>query len=479
MSINVLEEIFHPQSLAVVGASSNSASWGYSYTHHLLNYGFRGKIYPVNPNYDEVLGIKAYPGLMDIPGSVDYVISCVRASEILGMLEDCSHKGVKAVHLYTARFSETGRQEAVGLEQEILKRARKLGIRLIGPNCMGIYYPREGLSFAYDLPKEPGSVGLVSQTGGGAAILIQLASLRGVRFSKAISYGNALDFNECDYLDYFSQDPETEVILMYIEGVKDGKRFFDSLHKAASTKPVIITKGGRGQAGTRAVASHTASLAGSAEAWEALVAQAGAISAQNLDELADLAVSFYFLPPIQGPRVGVIGGGGGPSVLSADDCEEAGLDVIPLPTEIREELRSQGIPIWDWIGNPTDVSILGGSGLSAIDMLQMMARNQDFNLLIANITEVPLSREEGTILRLRAEADGYIKVRQESPKPLLVVVAERSLGVKERSHWRWKATSEVRTKLVGANIAIYPTIGRAARSARKLLDYYLKRKQVT
>jgi len=316
----------------------------------------------------------------------------------------------------------------------------------------------------------------VSQTGGGAAIFIQLAALRGVRFSKAISYGNALDYNESDFLDYFAQDLETKIILLYIEGIKDGKRFFNSLRHAASVKPVIVVKGGRGKAGTRAVASHTASLAGPAKIWEALVAQAGAISAQNLDELADLAVSFYFLPPIRGSRVGVIGGGGGPSVLSADECEEAGLDVISLPTESREELKSRGIAIWDWVGNPTDVSILGGSGFSAIDMLQMMAKNRNFDLLIANMTEVPLARREGTILRLRGEADGYIEVKKGSSKPLLVVVAEKSLGVKDHSHWRWKLTSEARTRLVAGNIAIYPTMKRAARAARKLIDYYAKGK---
>ena len=476
MSTHPLEEILHPQSIAVVGASSNPSTWGYSYTHHLLDYGYRGKIYPVNPNYSEILGIKVYPSLIDIPGTVDYVISTVPAPEVLNMLQDCSQKRVKAVHLYTARFSETGRQEAAELEQEILKQARERSIRLIGPNCMGLYYPREGISFAYDLPKESGSVGLISQTGGGAAIFINLASMRGIRFSKVISYGNALDLNESDYLDYFCQDPETKIILMYVEGVKNGKRFFDALRHVASTKPVIITKVGQGESGARATASHTASLAGSMKIWESLIAQAGAILAQDFDEMADLAVSFYFLPPIRGPRVGISGGGGGPSVLSADECEEAGLNVIPLPAEIREELKSKGIPIWDWVGNPTDLSILGGSGFTGIDMLQMMARNQNFDLLIANITEPPLSKKQVMTVRLRDEVRGYIKIKKESPKPLLVVVGEKSLGIKDYSHWRWKLTGKMRTKLIDAGIPFYPTMRRAAKAAKKLVDYYQRRR---
>jgi acyl-CoA synthetase (NDP forming) len=472
MTAHPLEEVLHPRSIAVVGASGTPGAWGYSFTRHLLDYGFRGQIYPVNPNYPEILGLKAYPSLMAIPGTVDYVISCVPASEVLNMLAECSQKSVKVVHLYTARFSETGRRQAAELEQEVLRQARKSGIRLIGPNCMGLYYPKEGISFAYDLPKESGVTGMVSQTGGGAAIFVLLAAMRGIRFSKVISYGNALDFDESDYLDYFSQDPETKIIVMYIEGVKNGRKFFDALCRAAASKPVIITKGGRGQSGARAAISHTASLAGTARTWQTVVAQAGALWAENFDEMTDLAVSFSFLPPIRGRRVGITGGGGGPSVLSADECEEAGLEVVPLPPEIREELKVKAHPIWDWISNPVDVSILGGFGVTSTDMLRMMANNPNFDLLLANITEVPLARKEDSILRFRNEADDYTKIREESSKPLLVVLAEKSLGIEDHNHWRWQLTSELRTKYLAANIPVYPSVARAARAARKMLDYY-------
>jgi len=472
MSAHPLEEILHPQSIAVVGASGTPGTFGYSFTHHLLDYGYRGKIYPVNPKYPEILDVKTYPTLREIPGSVDYVISCVPASGVLNMLEDSSQKGVKCVHLYTARFSETGHPEAAELEQEVLKKAKKLGIRLIGPNCMGLYYPKEGISFAYDLPKEPGSAGLISQTGGGAAIFINIASMRGIRFSKAISYGNGLDFNESDYLDYFAQDPETKIILMYVEGIKDGQRFLNSLRNAASVKPVVITKAGRGRAGIKAAASHTASLAGSVKTWESAVTQAGAIPVRDFDEMTDLAVSFSYLPPIPGSRVGISGGGGGPSVLSADECEEAGLEVIPLPDEIRAELKSKAPQIWDWVGNPTDVSILGGFGFTGIDMLRMMAQNHNFDLLIANIVEVPLARKEDALARSGGEVKSYVEVQKESSKPLLVVLGEKSLGIKEYSHWRWRLTGEMRTELIKAKIPFYPTIRRAARAARTLIDYY-------
>ncbi len=477
MSIDTLEEIFHPQAIAVVGASGDPTTSGYHFTRHLLDYGYRGRIYLVNPNRPEVLGIKAYPSLRDIPGSISYVICCIPAPGVLSLLEDCAQKGVKAVHLFTARFSETGRSQAAELENEILRRAKKGGIRLIGPNCMGIYYPREGLSFGYDFPRQPGSVGALFQSGGAANAFIYLASLRGIRFSKVISYGNALDYNESDFLDYFSQDAETKIILGYIEGVKDGKRFFNALRNAASVKPVILIKGGRGKSGTRAVASHTAALAGSMPIWEAVVAQAGAIPVRNLDEMADLAVSFYFLPPITGLRVGIAaGGGGGSTVLSADECEEAGLDVIPLPPEIRDEVKSKAPAIWDWIGNPIDVSIMQGVAFSISDMLQVMARNQNFDLLIAVITEGNPARKQELIRRFKSDVDGYIKIRRENLKPLLAVVGEKSLGIDNHSHWRWRLIRELRTQLIAADIPIYPTVGRAARAVRKFIDYYVTRK---
>lgn len=470
-----LEAVLHPKSIAVVGASDNPGSRGYSYTHHLLDYGFKGHIYPVNPKYPEVLGMKAFPTVRDIPGTVDFVISCVPSHEVLNMLKHCSKKGVKGVHLFTARFSETGRHEAIELERAVLELARNLGIRLIGPNCMGLYIPGEGISFAYDLPQESGSVGMISQTGGGAAIYVNLASMRGVRFSKVISYGNGLDLTESDYLDYFAQDSETTIITMYVEGVKDGRRFLESLRRAASIKPVIVVKGGKGQAGARMTSSHTASLAGSIRTWEAAVLQAGAVSAENFDEMADLAASFYFLPPIPGPRLGMLGGGGGPSVLAADECEEEGLEVLPLPNEIQEELKTRAALVWDWIGNPIDLSILGGSGISGTEMLEMMAANHNYDLLLANTTEVPLASQADTPARAENEVKEYIALKNKYPKPFLVVLGEKSLGIEDYDHWRWRLTGQMRTELIAAGIPVYPSVKRAARAARKLIDYYQRK----
>jgi len=473
VSTHPLEEILHPKSIAIVGASTHYRSQGHRFIRSLLEYRYQGEIYLVNPNYSEILGIKVYPTLIDIPGSIDYVISAVPASEVLNTLEDCSQKGVKCVHLYTARFSETGRPEAAELEQKILKRAKEKGIRLIGPNCMGLYDPRQGISWCEGLPDEGGAVGLAFQSSSAAEQLVKSASPRGIRFSKVIGYGNALDFNESDFLEYLSQDLETKLILMYVEGVKDGKRFFNTLQQAASTKPVIIIKAGRGKAGTRAVRSHTAALAGSMKIWEALIDQAGAISARDVSELIDLAVTFNSLPPIRGQGVGIAGGSGGATVLAADQCEEAGLDVVPLPMEIREELKSKGIPIWDWIGNPADMSITGSVAWSAGDTLQLMARNQTFDLLIAIIGVPQMRRQQADVVAKHLE---WYKVKEINQKPLLAVVEDMTLSIDDFEDPTCKLTCEMREQLISANIPFYPTMERAARAARKLIDYYKKRR---
>jgi acyl-CoA synthetase (NDP forming) len=371
------------------------------------------------------------------------------------MLADCSEKGVKTVHLYTARLGETGRQEAIELERKILEEARKRDIRIIGPNCMGIYYPRHGMAFSEELPKESGTLGLVSQSGQATEELARLASLRGVYFNKAVSYGNALDLNECDFLDYFSQDEDSKIILMYIEGVKDGGRFTKALKKAASVKPVIILKGGRGKSGTRAAASHTASLAGSVQVWEAAISQSGAVLVEDLDELIDLTVSFHYLPPIKSDRVGVIAHGGGASVLAADQCEEAGLDVVTLPDEIREELKRRGIPVWDWLGNPADMTIMLGLDFNTDDMLPLMANSNGFDLLIT-VTGEPFRRVP--------------KLEGRGEKPLLAVLRHSGLG--DDDYRDWEQLGGLRRRLIAANVPIYPTIRRAARAARKFIDYY-------
>jgi len=416
MAEHELEKIFNPRSIAIVGASEKRGMSGRQFFEGLIEYGYQGDVYPVNPKRSEILGRKTYADIKDIPGTVDYVISCIPAPHVLDLVEGCSQKGVKAIHFFTARFSETGRPEAAQLEKELLKTAQQKGIRIIGPNCMGLYHPRKGISFSDALPKESGSAGLISQSGQIAEELSRYAALRGVYFNKAVSYGNALDFNECDFLDYFAQDPDISIILMYIEGIK----------------------------------------------------QAGAVSTSSLEELIDIAACFYHLPPITGFRVGVGGGGGGASVLSADQCEEAGLDVIPLPDEIKNKLREKGSSIWDWIGNPVDMSIRDRADFIPGHVLELMAVDPHFDLLIAIMMDPHHEHQKSITPEDSLKAFRFDACKD---KPILAVLPDKAMGVDNYDHWSWKTLCEMRTLLLKQGIPFFPTIKRAAVAAYKAAEY--------
>lgn len=472
-----LEFIFHPKSVAIVGASENPVSFGCNSMNHLLSYGYSGKIYPINPKQTEIMGLKAYPSLEHIPETIDYVVCCVSIRSVPDLLTQCSHKGVKAMHIYSGRASETGRPEGKKIEAEIKKRALEYGIRVLGPNCLGTYCPKSGMAFGYDFPKEPGTVGAILQSGGNSADLILFSSLRGIRFSKVVSYGNGLDINENDLFEYFAEDPETKVILCYFEGLKGEKgTFLKLVSKVASLKPVIICKGGRSRAGARWTLSHTASLAGSAKIWETAIRQAGAILVRNLDELVNMAVAFCFLPPIRGKRVGIGGGGGGRNVLSADEWEENGFDVIPLPQDIREEFKRRGSQVWDWINNPVDASIVGpGEPCSLQAILLEMARHPDFDFIAAIMNENFPFGKEHFINILIPRVEEYIRISKECDKPFLVIFTDRPLGFSEMDDWRWRIMAQMRTRLIEEHVPFFSTIDEAAKAIRELTAYYLRK----
>jgi predicted CoA-binding protein len=240
-----IEAIFHPRSIAVVGASANPDTPGHDYLHSLQAFGYSGEIYPVNPRAEEILGLPSYPSLRAVPAPVDYVISCIPASAVLDLVDDCVAKGARALQLFTARFSETGRAEGAELERRLAERARAAGVRIIGPNCMGLLYPAQGISFRADMPRRPGKIGLLSQSGNLLFELTYFGEPRGLWFSKAVSYGNGIDLNESDFLEYFAADGETAVVGAYVEGVRD------AVVPGAETPPPRTGGGAEGWADSR------------------------------------------------------------------------------------------------------------------------------------------------------------------------------------------------------------------------------------
>jgi acyl-CoA synthetase (NDP forming) len=471
-----LDFLFSPKSVALIGASTNPSSFGFYFMEHFKNYGYKGDLYPINPKSSEIMGIKAYPGLDQVPGNVDYVICCIALTNIPAILDQCRQKGVKVLHVFSGRGAETGRPEAVKLENEILRLGKEYDIRLLGPNCLGVYCPQSGLSFGYDFPVESGTVGAMIQSGGNATDAVRFSALRGIKFSKVVSYGNALDINQNDLLEYFEHDDETKILLCYLEGLKGNSReFLTLLKETAKRKVVIVLKAGRTMAGARQTLSHTASLAGSGKIFETAIRQAGAIPVRNLDEMINQAVAFYYLPPIRGIRVGLGGGGGGRNALSADEWEENGFEIPPMPQEVKEYWKEKGSQLWDWLSNPVDFSITPGDPCNVTDTLIQMGHHPVFDFIVATVTEdLPFARE-AFLSQLSGDTEGYLKIKEGMRKAFLVIFSDRPLGIDQLDDWRWRAFAECRTRLVNSKIPVFTNINQAAKAVRELINYYNNR----
>lgn len=460
-----LEFVFNPRSVAVAGATNDPSKVGFGYMMWLMNLGFRGKLYPINPKREEIVGLKAYPSIRDAPPPVDYVISNVPAHLVPQLAEDCASSGVKVLQLFTAGFSETGEEEGIRLERELVEIARRGGLRVIGPNCLGVYCPKTGLAIpGLNLPKDSGPVAFLSQSGGNANELANIGSIRGIRFSKVISYGNACDLNETDFMNYLARDPETEIISAYIEGAKDGPGFVAALREATAKKPVIMLKGGRTECGTRAVASHTGSLAGSDEIWDALCRQMGVIQVDNLDELADLLVAFLYLPHPEGPNVGVIGVGGGASVQAADDCASAGLIVPPFPAELRAELKKFTPGEGTAITNPVD-TILLFTPEEFRKTIELVAAWPGVDLLIVHVVmDFAFHWPDG--LKVMSDiVENMIAAGRAITKPMAIVL--RTAGAIEV----WRSFLELQERCLSAGFPVFRTVGSAALAVGRFAQY--------
>lgn len=335
-----LNDIFSPRGVAVVGVSEKKIGFAEIIVHALKTASYPA-IYPVNPNYREVMGLPCYSSILDIKEPVDHVVVNIPASASLSLIDDCITLGVKSIHFFTAGFGESGISGGAELEKQLLERAKSGGLRILGPNCIGLYVPKSRLHFFLNAPLNSGPIGFLSQSGGHAQNLPEFSQLRGLRFSKVISYGNGLDIDESELLSYFGKDDETEIIAAYIEGVKDGKKFTEALDVAvASGKPVIMYKGGKTEAGQRAAKGHTASMTSSVAVFEALCRQKNVIWVENIEELIDILVAFRFVKSLPGgPNIGLFGSGGGPSVLAADEMEKEGLCLPEFSYDAQNSLK--------------------------------------------------------------------------------------------------------------------------------------------
>jgi acyl-CoA synthetase (NDP forming) len=451
---------FNPSSVAIAGVGPVTA--GKWYLESLLTSGFRGSIYPIHPNGGEASGLKVYTSIRDIPGSVDYVICCIPARLVPQLIRECADKRVKVVSLFTSGFSEAGTDEGRRLEAEIVRLAQAGGTRLIGPNCMGVYSPGSGLSFVTDFPREAGGVALVCQSGGNTIYFVRLAAERGIRFSKVISYGNACDVNESDMFEYLAEDAETDLVAAYIEGVKDGRRFLRALAGLASSKPVMVLKGGSTDLGARTAASHSGSLSGADAVWTSLLEQNGAMRVHTLEELVDLVVTFRFLRLPPGRRIAMVGGGGGASVLATDACAASGftLPVIPpaLADRIRGFLDSDAGLI---LANPIELNMFPEVTYS---IARHFIAGEGFDLMLANCV---FGQHPWPVFDVWADlfCDTILKVHHETDKPVAVVLESRLTN--QEGHF-----AALRQRYCAAGIPVYYSMSNACKAIDRFMNYH-------
>ncbi len=351
-----LDTLFAPKSVAVIGASNRQGSVGRAvFTNILLNE-YTGTVYPVNPKDRSISGVRSYSSVQELPESVDVAVVVVPASVVPSVTEDCGRKGVKGLIVISAGFKEIG-QDGAALERQVVSLAQKYSMRMIGPNCLGVINTdpevRLNASFASQMPLE-GSISFASQSGALGEAVIDYAAGEGIGFSKFISVGNKADVNENDILEYLRADPKTKVILLYLEDIVDGRKFVDTVSKVTEEKPIIAVKAGVSPEGAKAASSHTGALAGSDEAYNAILKQSGVLRVESIIDLFDYARAFAKQPLPRGNRVAIITNGGGPGIMATDASVRYGLQISQFSEATKAKLRA-GLPKEASVNNPVDL----------------------------------------------------------------------------------------------------------------------------
>jgi len=354
-----MKKLFNPKSIAVIGASRQEGKVGHSVLKNLLQYGYPGKIYPINPKAEEILRIRAYSTIFAVEGEIDLAVVAIPSQFVPSILKDCVNRGISTVVIISAGFKESGKQGSQ-LERELVETIKNSGIRVLGPNCLGIIDTASNLnaSFAAGMPS-PGNIAFFSQSGALCTAVLDWALGEDVGFSKFISLGNKADIDEVDLLLTLAEDHETKVILGYLEGVSNGTRFMEVAREVSRKKPVIIIKSGRTQAGARAASSHTGTLTGLDTAYEAAFRQCGIIRAETVQTLFDYAIAFAYQPLPRGPNLAILTNAGGPGIIAADAVENSILQMASFRENTISKLRKE-LPPNASIYNPVDV--IGDAG---------------------------------------------------------------------------------------------------------------------
>lgn len=358
--LSEMDHLFHPRSVAIVGASSKEKSFGRMFLEGLMRMGFE-RIYPVHPRDTEILGLKAFQNVKTIPDEVDLAVLMTPPGDTLRIVGECAEKGLKSIIIFTAGFGEKG-EEGNKIQQEIARIARQNGIRVVGPNSIGVYCPSAKLltfpqGLMHGMPEGSGPVGAFSHSGSFVDYLTCILVRKGIKFSKVVSCGNECDLNAVDFLEYLGQDNETKIIIAYLEGMKNGRHFFELAQRVSQQKPIIVWKAGVTEAGAKAAFSHTGALAGSKQVWEAMFRQAGIISVNSFEEVVDCLFAFYHLPLPRGRKVAIVSGQGGTGVGTSDNCVRLGLEIAKISENTRNRLIQILPPVGATADNPADIGV--------------------------------------------------------------------------------------------------------------------------
>jgi acetyl coenzyme A synthetase (ADP forming)-like protein len=448
-----LKYFFTPKSVAIIGASHTPAKIGYTIFENFVKGEFPGKFYPVNPDTTPILDQRVYPSITAIPGKVDLAIIAVPAPTVPKVLEECGERGVKAVIIISGGFAEIGEVER---EEEIKRIGKKYGMRIIGPNCMGVFDPYNKIDtlfmpgYRLRRPKK-GAISFVSQSGAFGIAAMDWAAQRNIGINKFISFGNKADVDEVDCLEFLEGDEKTKCISMYVENIKRGKEFIKVAKRVSKKKPIVCLKGGVTESGAKAVSSHTGSLAGSAKVYSAAFRQAGVLETKSIGEMFDVARVLAYQPKPNGNKIAIVTDGGAFGVMAADAAEEYGLKIADLSEELKNRLR-KFVPPHALIKNPIDLTGDASTDMY-YDVLHTIASDPSVDGIIA-ICLLQIPTISSKIVGVLTDVSRTYK------KPLIVCMMG---GEFTDLHMRM---------LEDENIPSYSTPHQAVRAMAALVEYY-------
>ncbi len=443
-----LDAFFNPRSVAVIGATKKVDKAGHvifkNFATNKLRGVFKGELYPVNPNEDSILGFKCYRSLSEVPGEVDLIVIIVPAIAVPGVMEEAATKHVKACVIISAGFKEVGNVE---LEEQVVSVAKKGGVRILGPNCLGIYYSKTGIDTLF-LPETktlttgdevvatprpmPGSIAMVTQSGAFGSAALDFLTGRQMGVSKFVSFGNKCDVNESDILYYLLHDKETHVMLVYLEDVKDGREFLEIAKKVTVKKPVVVIKAGRSSAGARAAVSHTGAIAGSDKIYEGAFEQGGIIRARDMNEFFGMGKALAMQPPALGRNIGILTDAGGPGVMTVDELDSLGLTVNRFSDDIIgkfQELKDQNLILKiSATSNPVDLtgSVTDDQFVISADL--MFQDPEIDGIILLGLHHMPGLREK--------YIDGIAEISSKYTKPIVMCdIGETEMALYTRSRF--------------------------------------------